>query len=119
MQLLCLNMITSTQTHAKQASAKIKTPKPKFGLTVNSINNSSNASKGTFSFESFIKAGAVSFSRNPMAVHDYVQAYSPAVDMWSVGVILFILLSGYSPFGTLFAFMSQSSILTADCPAMA
>eukprot|EP01026_Neomeris_dumetosa_P050353 TRINITY_DN4412_c0_g1_i1.p1 TRINITY_DN4412_c0_g1~~TRINITY_DN4412_c0_g1_i1.p1 ORF type:complete len:392 (-),score=46.63 TRINITY_DN4412_c0_g1_i1:2722-3744(-) len=26
------------------------------------------------------------------------QAYSPAVDMWSVGVILFILLSGYSPF---------------------
>ncbi len=27
------------------------------------------------------------------------QAYSPAVDMWSVGVILFILLSGYSPFG--------------------
>ena len=28
-----------------------------------------------------------------------VQAYSPAVDMWSMGVILFILLSGYSPFG--------------------
>ena len=27
-----------------------------------------------------------------------VQAYSPAVDMWSMGVILFILLSGYSPF---------------------
>lgn len=25
--------------------------------------------------------------------------YSPACDMWSVGVILFILLSGYSPFG--------------------
>ena len=33
---------------------------------------------------------------NPIAC---VQAYSPAVDMWSVGVILFILLSGYSPFG--------------------
>lgn len=27
-----------------------------------------------------------------------MQAYSPAVDMWSMGVILFILLSGYSPF---------------------
>ena len=26
-------------------------------------------------------------------------AYSLAVDMWSIGVILFILLSGYSPFG--------------------
>jgi calcium/calmodulin-dependent protein kinase I len=25
--------------------------------------------------------------------------YSPACDMWSIGVILFILLSGYSPFG--------------------
>ena len=28
-----------------------------------------------------------------------VDQYSPACDMWSVGVILFILLSGYSPFG--------------------
>ncbi|KAA6418284.1 MAG: calcium calmodulin-dependent kinase type 1-like [Trebouxia sp. A1-2] len=28
----------------------------------------------------------------------FVQEYSPAVDMWSMGVILFILLSGYSPF---------------------
>jgi calcium/calmodulin-dependent protein kinase I len=27
------------------------------------------------------------------------EQYSPAVDMWSVGVITFILLSGYSPFG--------------------
>jgi len=27
------------------------------------------------------------------------EAYSLAVDMWSIGVILFILLSGYSPFG--------------------
>lgn len=25
--------------------------------------------------------------------------YSPAVDVWSVGIILFILLAGYSPFG--------------------
>ena len=29
------------------------------------------------------------------------EAYSLAVDMWSIGVILFILLSGYSPFGAL------------------
>jgi len=28
-----------------------------------------------------------------------MEAYSLAVDMWSIGVILFILLSGYSPFG--------------------
>jgi len=27
------------------------------------------------------------------------EQYSLACDMWSVGVILFILLSGYSPFG--------------------
>lgn len=34
-----------------------------------------------------------------LGVGDGVKEYSPAVDMWSVGVILFILLSGYSPFG--------------------
>lgn len=33
-----------------------------------------------------------------LGISDGNQAYSPAVDMWSVGVILFILLSGYSPF---------------------
>jgi serine/threonine protein kinase len=36
-----------------------------------------------------------------LGVGDGVKEYSPAVDMWSVGVILFILLSGYSPFGGL------------------
>jgi serine/threonine protein kinase len=36
-----------------------------------------------------------------LGVGDGVKEYSPAVDMWSVGVILFILLSGYSPFGAL------------------
>lgn len=30
---------------------------------------------------------------------DQKSAYSPAVDVWSIGVILFILLAGYSPFG--------------------
>ena len=34
-----------------------------------------------------------------LGVGDGGKEYSPAVDMWSVGVILFILLSGYSPFG--------------------
>ncbi len=34
-----------------------------------------------------------------LGVGDGLKEYSPAVDMWSVGVILFILLSGYSPFG--------------------
>jgi serine/threonine protein kinase len=34
-----------------------------------------------------------------LGVGDGAKEYSPAVDMWSVGVILFILLSGYSPFG--------------------
>jgi len=33
-----------------------------------------------------------------LGVGDGGKEYSPAVDMWSVGVILFILLSGYSPF---------------------
>lgn len=33
-----------------------------------------------------------------LGVGDGNKEYSPAVDMWSVGVILFILLSGYSPF---------------------
>ena len=36
-----------------------------------------------------------------LGVGDGLKEYSPAVDMWSVGVILFILLSGYSPFGEL------------------
>lgn len=36
-----------------------------------------------------------------LGVGDGLKEYSPAVDMWSVGVILFILLSGYSPFGGL------------------
>jgi calcium/calmodulin-dependent protein kinase I len=31
------------------------------------------------------------------------EQYSPACDMWSIGVILFILLSGYSPFGAAYA----------------
>ena len=30
------------------------------------------------------------------------EQYSPACDMWSIGVILFILLSGYSPFGAVY-----------------
>lgn len=34
-----------------------------------------------------------------LGVGDGLKEYSPAVDMWSIGVILFILLSGYSPFG--------------------
>lgn len=34
-----------------------------------------------------------------LGVGDGIKEYSPAVDMWSIGVILFILLSGYSPFG--------------------
>eukprot|EP00798_Chlamydomonas_sp_ICE-L_P017505 gene17505-23817_t len=33
-----------------------------------------------------------------LGMGDGLKEYSPAVDMWSVGVILFILLSGYSPF---------------------
>mmetsp|Transcript_42022 Transcript_42022/g.99617 ORF Transcript_42022/g.99617 Transcript_42022/m.99617 type:complete len:329 (-) Transcript_42022:90-1076(-) len=33
-----------------------------------------------------------------LAVGDTINEYTPAVDMWSVGVILFMLLSGYSPF---------------------
>ncbi|KAF5829297.1 kinase-like domain-containing protein [Dunaliella salina] len=33
-----------------------------------------------------------------LGVGDGIKEYSPAVDMWSIGVILFILLSGYSPF---------------------
>eukprot|EP01023_Acetabularia_acetabulum_P051522 TRINITY_DN57042_c1_g1_i1.p1 TRINITY_DN57042_c1_g1~~TRINITY_DN57042_c1_g1_i1.p1 ORF type:complete len:367 (-),score=82.71 TRINITY_DN57042_c1_g1_i1:2148-3248(-) len=33
-----------------------------------------------------------------LGVAEGAKNYSPAVDMWSVGVILFILLSGYSPF---------------------
>mmetsp|Transcript_38638 Transcript_38638/g.109276 ORF Transcript_38638/g.109276 Transcript_38638/m.109276 type:complete len:369 (-) Transcript_38638:409-1515(-) len=33
-----------------------------------------------------------------LAVGESAYDYTPAVDMWSVGVILFILLSGYSPF---------------------
>ena len=37
-----------------------------------------------------------------LGVGDGLKEYSPAVDMWSVGVILFILLSGYSPFGESF-----------------
>ena len=41
------------------------------------------------------------------------EQYSPAVDMWSVGVILFILLSGYSPFGKLLCVVVTSSLLAA------
>eukprot|EP01025_Chloroclados_australasicus_P029221 TRINITY_DN2912_c0_g1_i1.p1 TRINITY_DN2912_c0_g1~~TRINITY_DN2912_c0_g1_i1.p1 ORF type:complete len:342 (-),score=50.35 TRINITY_DN2912_c0_g1_i1:396-1421(-) len=33
-----------------------------------------------------------------LGVAEGAKHYSPAVDMWSVGVILFILLAGYSPF---------------------
>lgn len=33
-----------------------------------------------------------------LGVGDGGSEYSPAVDMWSVGVVLFILISGYSPF---------------------
>lgn len=33
-----------------------------------------------------------------LSIGDGKTEYSPAVDMWSMGVILFILLSGYSPF---------------------
>ena len=44
-----------------------------------------------------------------LGVGDGIKEYSPAVDMWSIGVILFILLSGYSPFGeeSLFALCAR------------
>lgn len=48
---------------------------------------------------------------------DQKSAYSPAVDIWSVGVILFILLAGYSPFGTLLVvvIVNLSQILVGCC----
>ena len=48
---------------------------------------------GSCRFLQYVAPEILSMSDGNMA------AYSLAVDMWSIGVILFILLSGYSPFG--------------------
>lgn len=46
-----------------------------------------------------------------LGVGDGLKEYSPAVDMWSVGVILFILLAGYSPFGEWTAAIALAAVV--------
>lgn len=42
---------------------------------------------------------------------DQKSAYSPAVDVWSIGIILFILLAGYSPFGVLLLLSTRIALI--------